>query len=151
MRAAAGAALLALAIAGCAAKTKTTVPAASVARPANVSYGTILVERPVAVGAGSNGADAPAGAAVGGTAGGFAGGDVRSNILAAIGGAATGEMTSDSATEFIIREDDGGTISVVQGNELKLQPGERVMIIHGAETRLAPEARAEPRRVAGAS
>ncbi len=148
MRAAFVGILVLLGVAGCAAtNTNTTVPAAAIGQPASVSYGTILAERPVTISGSNNGMGALAGAAVGGTAGSFIGGDVRSNILAAIGGALIGglagntiqnEMTNGSATEFIIREDNGRTISVVQSNELRLQPGQRVMIIHGAETQLAP-------------
>lgn len=138
--------LAALALAGCASHaTNTTLPPAAIGQVANVTYGTILAERQVAIEGHSDGVGAIAGAAVGGTAGSFIGGDVRSNILAAIGGAALGGLAGNAAqnalnggaaTEFIIREDDGQTISVVQSNEQHLRTGERVMIIRGAETRL---------------
>ena len=147
MRAALLAVLAALLLAGCASRrTNPAGPAAAAGRPANVSYGTIIALRPVTVWGGSN-AGAPGGAPIGATAGSFVGGDVRSNILAAIGGpgldgpvgnATAGETTNGALTEFIVREDDGQTISVVQGAESKLQIGQRVMIIRGPETRLAP-------------
>ena len=149
MRTALPAALLAaLALAGCASPaTNTTLSPAAIGQVANVTYGTVLAERQVAIQGHTNDLGAIAGAAVGGAAGSFVGGDVRSNILAAIGGAALGglagnmaqnELSGGTATEFIIREDDGQTISVIQSNELHLRTGQRVMIIRGAETRLMP-------------
>ncbi len=55
-------------------------------------------------------------------------------VLAAIGQAAA---TDDPATEFIVREDDGQVISVVQPGGAGLGPGARVVILHGTATRLA--------------
>lgn len=151
MRAIPPAALLAaLALVGCASPaTNTTLSPAAIGQAANVTYGTVLAERQVAIEGHSDGIGAIAGAAVGGTAGSFVGGDVRSNILAAIGGAALGGLAGNmaqnavsggTATEFIIREDGGQTISVIQSNEMHLRAGQRVMIIRGAETRLMPAA-----------
>jgi len=67
------------------------------------------------------------------------------NILGAIGGAIIGGLagtmaersaTTGEAMEFIIREDDGQTISVVQTNEERFQAGERVVLTRGARTRI---------------
>ncbi|MGH7086742.1 MAG: hypothetical protein ACREFN_17325 [Acetobacteraceae bacterium] len=136
MRVAFGLVLLALALAGCAAPSKAVAPAAAHAAapwplpavghaPGEVSYGTIIAERA---------ADAPAGAAAI---------DLRSSILTAIGapGPAAlsgGDPAIGNQTEFIIREDDGGTISVVAGDATRFRRGQRVMIIRGPETKLAP-------------
>ncbi len=154
MRAVSGAMAVALVLSGCAGKvnkavTAPAVPVSPLVQPANVSYGTILAERPVTVGAADSLGPAVAGPAASGTAGSAGGGDVRSSILAAIGdggagvqagGEAEAGVPTDNVTEFIILVDDGRTISVVQSNGFKLAPGARVMIIHGAETRLAPPA-----------
>ncbi len=149
MRVAFGLVLLALALAGCAARSKAVVaPAAAHAAapwplPAathatgEVSYGTIIAERAV---------DASAGASPGASAGAPARAaaiDLRSSILTAIGapGPAAlsgGDPATGNQTEFIIREDDGGTISVVEGDATRFRRGERVMIIRGPETKLAP-------------
>ncbi len=75
--------------------------------PANVSYGTILVARQA---------------------------EAAPGVLAALGQAAGAD---DPAVEFIVREDDGQVVSVVQPGGSRLTPGERVMIVHGAATRLA--------------
>ena len=73
------------------------------------------------------------------------GGDVRSNILRAVDGAILGGIAGnvaenqggrDDAVEFVIRQDDGQTISVVQSNELQLALNERVAITRGARTQL---------------
>jgi len=41
-------------------------------------------------------------------------------------------------TEFIVRADDGATLSIVQPNDLKFRAGDRVVIMHAAQTHLAP-------------
>lgn len=79
----------------------------AVSPPANVSYGTILVARQA---------------------------EAAPGVLAALGEAGAAD---DPAVEFIVREDDGQVVSVVQPGGSRLAPGERVMIVHGAETRIA--------------
>jgi len=39
--------------------------------------------------------------------------------------------------EFIVRADDGATLSIVQSNELGFRTGDRVVIVHDGQTRLA--------------
>lgn len=139
-------AALMLGVAGCGPRnTNTTYTQADIGRTAEVSYGVIVSMRPVAV-QGHYGVGALGGAAAGGVAGSFIGGDPRANILGAIGGALIGGLvgagveqsaTSGQAMEFIIREDSGQTISVVQTNEEAFQPSERVVLTRGARTRIA--------------
>lgn len=136
-----------LGVAGCGpSRTNTTYTAADVGRSAVVSYGVIVSMRPVALQGDGTGVGTFGGAAAGGFAGSFIGGDPRSAILAAIGGAIIGGITgglaerslnSGTAVEFIIREDNGQTISVVQTNEEKFGPDERVVLTRGARTRIA--------------
>ncbi len=143
----AGLSLLA-ALAGCApAYTNSTYAAPQIGQAAPVSYGVIVSMRPVVVRTPNNGVGMLAGAAAGGAAGSFIGGDPRSNILGGIGGAVVGgllgnaiqnQVSTGQAVEFLIREDNGQLISVVQTNENGFVPGQRVAIIHGPETRLAP-------------
>ena len=149
-RAGALAAVLAavLGVAACAPhNTNTTYTGQDIGRTASVSFGTIVSTRPVVVQSQGTGVGALGGAAAGGVAGSFIGNnDVRGNILGAIGGAVIGGLVGNAvegqvgqgqAVEFIIREDTGQTISVVQTNEENFQPGERVVITRGARTRLA--------------
>ncbi len=135
-----------LALAACGPRnTNTTYTAADVGRTAEVSYGVIVSMRPVAI-QGQYGVGALGGAVAGGTLGSYVGGDPRANILGALGGAIVGGIvgagveksaTSGQAMEFIIREDTGQTISVVQTNEENFQPNERVVLTRGARTRIA--------------
>jgi len=117
-------------------------------RTASVTYGTIVSMRNVVVQGAPSGVGALGGAALGGVAGSFIGGDsFRGNLLGAVGGALLGGLAGSAvensidrgnAVEFIIRQDDGQTISVVQTNEDNFHPGQRVAIIRGDRTRLAP-------------
>jgi outer membrane lipoprotein SlyB len=125
--------------------TNTTYTPADIGRSAQVSYGVIVSMRPVTIQGQGAGVGTLGGAAAGGVAGSFIGGDPRANILGAIGGAIIGGLagtmaersaTTGEAMEFIIREDDGQTISVVQTNEERFQAGERVVLTRGARTRI---------------
>ena len=86
-----------------------------------LSYGVVVSRRPIAVT--GEGPDA-------------AGRDVRGAILGAVGGPA-GEEAGKPAFEFIVREDGGQTVSVVQTNEAGLRPGDRVVLSMGTRTRLS--------------
>jgi outer membrane lipoprotein SlyB len=143
-----GAFALLLGIAACApTNTNTTYTGAAIGRSAQVSRGTILSMRAVAVQNQEGAAvGTGVGAVAGGVAGSFIGGDPRSNILGGLAGAVIGgvagheigkSVSTGDAVEFVIREEGGGTISVVQTNELNFHPGERVLIIRGDRTRLA--------------
>ena len=142
-------------VAACAPQnTNTTYSGQDIGRAASVSFGTIVSMRPVAVQGEGTGLGAIGGAAAGGVAGSFIGNnDVRGNILGAIGGAIVGGVVGSAvegglsqgqAVEFILRDDSGQTISVVQTNEENFQVGERVVITRGARTRLARGAPPSP-------
>ncbi|MGG5811560.1 glycine zipper 2TM domain-containing protein [Falsiroseomonas sp. CW058] len=126
--------------------TGSTVSARGLGGAAHVSYGTIVGTRPVTVAGGGSGIGTVGGAVAGGVAGSFIGGDWRSNALAGLGGALIGGLagnavergvTQGTAIEFIVREDRGGDIAVVQTNEEGLQAGDRVVITRGDRVRLS--------------
>lgn len=126
--------------------TGTTYSPRALGGAAHVSYGTVVASRPVQVAGTQSGVGALGGAAAGGIAGSFIGGDWRSNALAGIGGAIIGGLagsaverglTQGTATEFIVRQDGGGDIAVVQTNEEGLQVGDRVMVTRGDRVRLS--------------
>jgi outer membrane lipoprotein SlyB len=126
--------------------TGSTYSARGLGGAAHVSYGTIVGTRPVNVAGSQSGLGAVGGAVAGGVAGSFIGGDWRSNALAGLGGALVGGLagsaiergvTQGTAIEFIVREDRGGDIAVVQTNEEGLQAGDRVVITRGDRVRLA--------------
>lgn len=128
-------------------RTNTTYTSEDIGRTAEVTFGTIVAERPVTVQADNSGVGTLGGAGLGGVAGSFIGGsDVRGNILGAVGGAILGGIAGNvaenqlgrgNAVEFVIRQDDGQTVSVVQSNELQLAINERVAVTRGVRTRLA--------------
>jgi outer membrane lipoprotein SlyB len=105
-------------VAGCA-PANTTSTGADIGRARSVGYGVIVSIRPVTAQRS----------------------DVRADILGAIGGvagtAAEPAAITGSAMEFIIREDSGQIISVVQANDKNFHPGERVVLAFGARTRIA--------------
>jgi outer membrane lipoprotein SlyB len=126
--------------------TNSTYTARDIGRSASISYGVIVSMRNVEVQGQPTGVGTMGGVAVGATAGSLLGrGDPRANIIGAIAGAIVGGIAGNAiersastgmAVEFIIREDDGQTISVVQTNEDGFRPGDRVVLTRGARTRL---------------
>lgn len=48
-------------------------------------------------------------------------------------------LPAGSGAEFVVRLDDGRTVSIVQGVEAGLRPGERVILTQGARVLLARE------------
>ena len=73
-----------------------------------------------------------------------AAGDVRGTILATLGDSITAPAPAGApafsapggAVEFIVRQADGATLSVVQDNPQHLRPGERVAILRQPQTML---------------
>jgi outer membrane lipoprotein SlyB len=127
--------------------TNTTYTSADIGRTAEVGYGIIVSMRNVQVQGAPTGVGTFGGAVAGGVAGSYIGhGDPAAGIIGVIGGAILGGLagtaiensaSTGNAVEFIIREDSGQTISVVQTNEENFRPGERVVITRGARTRLS--------------
>lgn len=116
-----------------------------IGRTATVMQGTIIAVRDVKISGTSSGLGATAGVVGGGTAGSYIGGDVRSNILGAVGGAVIGGIagaaieraaTEAGAVEFIIRQDNGQVVALVQTNEETLTIGEKVLILRSDRVRV---------------
>ncbi len=133
--------------------TGTTYSRAALGQVGSVSFGTVVGMRPVQIAGSQSGVGAVAGAAAGGVAGSFIGGDWRSQALMGLGGAIVGGLagnaieggvTRGSAIEFVVREDRGGDIAVVQTNEDALQVGDRVVVNRGDRTRLSRAAGGPP-------
>ena len=105
-----------------------------------VERGTILQARPVTIEQSpeDRGIGTVAGAGIGGVAGSAIGGDIRFNAIGAIAGAVIGgligsaveeEVSSQTGIEYVVELDDGGIITVVQGDDSLLAPGTRVLFI----------------------
>ncbi len=89
-----------------------------------------------------------AGAGVGAVAGSTIGGSSEASIIGAIGGALIGGIAGNAAeghfnqqqgTEFIIKLDNGNTISTTQATGLSLHEGQHVLVIYGKTTRIVPD------------
>ncbi len=126
--------------------TGTTYSGYEIGRPAAIDRGTIVAERNVEVRGPNSGVGTVVGAGTGAVAGSYIGHGGRGSILGAIGGAVIGGIVGTAvedsanrgqATEFVVQRQDGAQFSVVQTNEDGLQIGERVLVIYGAQTRLA--------------
>jgi outer membrane lipoprotein SlyB len=104
--------LPALVLASCSPAAK---PVAAVPQPAPMEYGIIASLRPVLQAA-------PNGVAT----------DPGARILAAIGvGVPAGVGTAPGEAEFVIRADDGRTLSIMQANDKNFRAGQRVALSGG--------------------
>ena len=89
-----------------------------------------------------------AGGAAGGVAGSMIGGSPAVNMLGAIGGAvvggiagnaAQGQLSNQSGFEYVVRlVDGGGAVTVTQGTDILLQPGQGCLLLYGPRARLIP-------------
>ena len=118
--------------------TNTTYQRGQIGKRGSTSTGTIVAMEVVDI-AGEDGVGTLAGGVAGAAAGSMIGGNTAVNIIGAVGGAVVGgavggaaqkAITSDTAFEFLVQEDKtGDVISVVQSNELGLQPGDHVILV----------------------
>ncbi len=105
-------------MAGCAPSTPVATAPAPASQSVPFSAGTILSMRTVAAPAGST--------------------PWRAALLAAASGpGGAGNDPSTPLIEFIVRADDGATLSIVQSNNLDLHKGDRVMIRYQPTAQLA--------------
>lgn len=119
----------------------------SVRQASNAFPCTVLSVRSVNV----NSDDNSAGTLLGGVAGGVAGSTIghgsSAHTLGAIGGAAAGmlignlaqdQIMSQGGYEYIVRTDNGQTVSVTQGTDTLIAAGQRCMLINGNPSRIIP-------------
>lgn len=129
--------------------TGSTYGRGEVNRAGFVDSGRIVSMREVAVEGSNTGVGTAVGAGTGAVAGSAIGRSNRANILGGIGGAVVGgvvgygvekAITQGKATEFVIQTDSGQSLVVVQTNEDRIQPGERVTLVTtGGKTRVQRE------------
>lgn len=117
--------------------TNTSYERYQVGQQGVVTYGKIIAMNMVKT-EGTSTVGTIGGAVAGGAAGSMIGGNTAVNIIGGVGGALLGglignaaeqQLTKDTAIEFIVQEDKGRTISVVQSNELHLRVGDKVMLL----------------------
>lgn len=129
----------------CAPQGSDTYSTSDMGRVATVMKGKILSMRKVNISGSQSGVGAGAGAIAGGIGASGIGGGVRANAFAAVGGAVVGGvagavaeevMTKSNAMEFIVQQENGQTIAVVQTNDDQLATGDKVLILRSGTARI---------------
>lgn len=139
--------LTAAGIAGCASDIDSNYySTGSVGQVSQTQGCTVVSVRPIKVST-QNGAGTAIGGIAGGIAGSQIGGGNTAHLLGAVGGAILGGfagnaaqegLTSQQGYEYIVRLDNGNTVSTTQGADVLLNPGQRCQIIFGNPARIIP-------------
>ena len=139
--------LTAAGIAGCASDIDSNYySTGSVGQVSQAQGCTVVSVRPIKVST-QNGAGTAIGGIAGGIAGSQIGGGNTAHLLGAVGGAilfgfagnaAQEGLTSQQGYEYIVRLDNGNTVSTTQGADVLLNPGQRCQIIFGNPARIIP-------------
>ena len=139
--------LTAAGIAGCASDIESNYySTGSVGQVSQAQGCTVVSVRPIKVST-QNGAGTAIGGIAGGIAGSQIGGGNTAHLLGAVGGAILGGfagnaaqegLTSQQGYEYIVRLDNGNTVSTTQGADVLLNPGQRCQIIFGNPARIIP-------------
>jgi outer membrane lipoprotein SlyB len=136
---------LVMALSACAPPDSSTYARSDIGRVATVMKGKILSMRSVKLSGTQTGIGAGAGAVAGGVGASGIGGGGRANTVAAVGGAVVGglagavaeeAMTKSMATEFIVQQENGQTVAIVQPNDDNLAVGDKVMILRSGTARI---------------
>lgn len=118
----------------------------SVGQVSTALKGTVVSVRRVAV-ASENGAGTLIGGAAGGVAGSMIGGSDTAHILGAIGGAVIGGIAGNAAQEglskqtgyeYVVQLDNGNMVTVTQGDDVLLNPGQKCLVLYGNRARVVP-------------
>ena len=119
----------------------------SVGTVAQVMSGTVVSVRQVSVSSEDNNAGTLIGGALGGIGGSTIGGGSTAHALGAVGGAVIGGIAGNAAQrglssqggyEYIVRLDNGNMVTVVQGTDILLNPGQRCYVSLGNPARVTP-------------
>lgn len=139
--------LTAAGIAGCASDIDSNYySTGSVGQVSQAQGCTVVSVRPIKVST-QNGAGTAIGGIAGGIAGSQIGGGNTAHLLGAVGGAILGGfagnaaqegLTSQQGYEYIVRLDNGNTVSTTQGADVLLNPGQRCQIIFGNPAGIIP-------------
>lgn len=139
--------LTAAGIAGCASDIDSNYySTGSVGQVSQAQGCTVVSVRPIKVST-QNGAGTAIGGIAGGIAGSQIGGGNTAHLLGAVGGAILGGfagnaaqegLTSQQGYEYIVRLDNGNTVSTTQGADVLLNPGQRCQIIFSNPARIIP-------------
>ena len=109
--------------------------------------GTVVSVRQVSVSSEDNNAGTLIGGALGGIGGSSIGGGSTAHALGAVGGAVIGGiagnaaqrgLSSQQAYEYVVRLDNGNMVTIVQGTDILLNPGQRCFVSLGHPARVTP-------------
>ena len=109
--------------------------------------GTVLAVRQVSVSDGDGQIGKLGGAVAGGAAGSMIGGSDAVRVIGAVGGAVLGGMAGDAAQERLTRQtgyeytielEGGKLVTITQGTDVVLQPGQRCLVLYGKQARVVP-------------
>ena len=126
-----------------------TYDASEVGTANKVLSGKIIAKRPINIDVNS-GIGGIAGATAAGAAGSTIGNNGATHTIGAVGGAVAGglvgnaiekEIRKTKGYEYIIKLDNGSTISVAQVKDLPLSVNQQVLVIYGPTTRVVPDNR----------
>lgn len=139
---------LSFAITGCASSTSGGSYSRNQVGSVNqAASGEVISVRQVQIEGTKSGIGAGAGAIAGGAAASQIGGGRTENLIAGVAGALIGGLAGAAAEEgvtrgtgfeYIVRLDDGRTITVVQGGDVYIPPGSRVNVLYGERARIVP-------------
>lgn len=119
----------------------------SVGAVAQVVAGTVVSVRQITVSSEDNNAGTLIGGALGGIGGSTIGGGSTAHALGAVGGAVIGGIAGNAAQrglssqqgyEYVVRLDNGNMLTVTQGNDVLLNPGQRCYVTLGSPARVMP-------------
>lgn len=125
----------------------TTYVGSEIGVVSKVRKGIVIATRSVILD-NSSGAGGIAGVTAGAAGGSSLGSGASANIMGAVGGALVGGVIGHAVdkaanqhkgVEYIIKLDDGETISIVQLNKLQFKVNQHVLIIYGATTRIVAD------------
>ena len=109
--------------------------------------GTVVSVRQVHVSSEDNNAGTLIGGALGGIGGSTIGGGSTAHALGAVGGAVIGGIAGNAAQrglssqmgyEYVIRLDNGNMVTIAQGSDILLNPGQRCYVSFGNPARVMP-------------
>ncbi len=132
-------------VSGCSLHSGSTYERNEMGSPQYFKKGVVVSVRDVKIKGTESGAGAAAGATAGGIAGSTLGGNTATRVLGAVGGAVIGGVvghttenviTRGEASEFIIQPEKGEPYAVIQVNDEKLKPGDRVLIMDSGKVRI---------------
>ena len=124
------------------------VPRSGAGQVNTAQRGVIVSAREVRIEGTKSGIGAGAGAIAGGAGGSQIGSGTAAGVAGAVAGAVVGGLvgaaaeeglTRRSGIEYTIQDDSGRLFTVVQGDDVVLAPGQRVLIVYGERVRVIPD------------